>query len=139
MKLTKIIVGLVACAFVFAGWRNLPRVPAATSSAAGVVFAALFVGAFVVGRRSVRAEAVAVAMASARADAAAAAHAGAQSVAQLVVNLGEGGARQVAEARHGQVEWLAAGSTDRSEQLEGSDALASLVDELRETDPMTTE
>lgn len=126
----RVVVGFIAAAMVFAGWRNLPRIPDPVSSSAGVLLGGAVLLAFYLGRRSVRAQAIATAVASARAEAAAAAHAGAQSVAQVVVNVGESG-RDVAAASYGQPEWIGAGRVD-IEQLEGSDALESVLEDVTE-------
>jgi hypothetical protein len=129
----RIVVSVIAAACVFAGFRNLPPIEQPASSAAGLLLGGVVVVAFLLGRRSVRAEAVATAIASARADAAAAAHAGAQSVAQVVVQVGESG-RDVAAREYGQPEWIAGPQRFDAEQLAGSDAVESIRDELLDVD-----
>lgn len=121
--------GFIAAAFVFAGWRNLPRIDQPQSSAAGLLLGGAVLLAFWLGRGSVRAEAVATAVAQARAQAAASAHAGAQSVAGVIVNVGEG-ARQVAADQFGQPEWVGARQVVVSEQIEGSDAVMSALEDV---------
>jgi hypothetical protein len=128
--MARVVVGFIAAAFVFAGWRNLPRLDQPSAGAAGLLLAGAVVVAFFLGRRSVHAEAVATAVASARAEAAAAAHAGAQAVSQVVVNVGDG-ARAVAAREYGQPAWIGPARFE-SEQLEGSDAVSSMLDEILE-------
>jgi len=130
--MARVVVGFVAAAFVLAGWRNLPRLDQPASGAAGLLLAGAVLLAFWLGRRSVRVEAIATAVASARAEAAAAAHAGAQAVSQVVVNVGEG-AREVGLREFGQPSWIGPASSQGVEQIEGSDAYASVLDELIET------
>lgn len=129
----RVVIGFVAVAFVFAGFRNLPPIENAHAGAAGLVFGGLIVWAFMLGRRSVKVEAVATAVANARAEAAAAAHAGAQSVAQVMVNVNDG-ARATAAREYGAPEWITGAARFDVEQLEGSDALESVLEEVRDFD-----
>ena len=129
----RVIVGFIAAAFVLAGWRNLPRIDQPAAGAAGILLGGAVLAAFWLGRRSVRAEAVATAIATARADAAAAAHAGAQAHSQVIVNVAgdrpADGARSVAEDLYGHPEWIGPARVDIA-QLDGSDAIESMSDEL---------
>lgn len=132
--MTRLVAAAIAVAFVFAGWRNLPRIDDPQAGVAGLLLGGAVVLAFFIGRRTVHAEAVATAIATAHAEAAAAAHAGAQALSQVVVNVGEpvaGGARQVAAQRYGQPAWIGPARFE-TEQLEGSDALASMLDDVRD-------
>ena len=127
----RLVVAVMAGFLVLAGWRNLPPIDQPSAGVAGLLLAGAVLGAFFMGRRSVKAEAFASAVASARAEAAAAAHAGAQSVAQVVVNVDGESARSVAATRYGQPEWIGSGRVDVS-QLDGSDAVESITEEVRE-------
>lgn len=127
----RLVVGAIAAASIFAGWANLPRIEQPASSAAGFLLAGAVLLAFWLGRRSVNADALAVAMASARAEASAAAHAGATAHSQVVVVTGDQGARYVAQERYGRPAWLGDREPDL-EQLHGSDAVVSMLDDLRE-------
>jgi hypothetical protein len=129
---TKLGIIAVGCAFVAAAWRNMPPLPGASGKAAAAGIGLVVVGAYLLGRRSVKAEAVATAVASAeaRALAAAKAHAEARSVAAVQVNVGEG-ARAVASRQVGAVPWLVEDQADRArmEQLEGSDAVEGAIED----------
>ncbi|MDR1188134.1 MAG: hypothetical protein LBK95_11885 [Bifidobacteriaceae bacterium] len=143
---TKLGVIAVAVAFALAAWRNMPPLPGASGKAAGAGIAVAVLVAFLLGRRSVKAEAVATAVASARAQALAAAraHAEAKSVAAVQVNIGEG-ARAVAAREIDSPSWVAGrvvGAEEVAEQLEGSDASESLIDDgggMRELEAVPVE
>jgi len=105
----RLVVALMAVACVLAGWRNLPPIPDASAVAAGFIFAALLVGAYLLGKRTARASAMAVAMA--RAEAVATSRASSQSSAvagaQVLIQLDPAtGARHAALEQHGQPEWI---------------------------------
>lgn len=127
----RVVISILAVAFAFAGFRNLPRTSDPQAAAAGLVLGGLVVLAFVGGRRSVKAEAVATAVASARAEAAAAAHSNAQALSQVNISLG---AREAAVAEFGeQPEWIGPADTRAitAEQFEGSDGFESVLEEMR--------
>lgn len=129
--MARLVVAAIAAASIFAGWANLPRIDQPASSAAGVLLAGAVLLAFWLGRRSVNADALAVAMASARAEATAAAHAGASAHSQVVVVTGEQGARYAAQEHYGRPSWIGEREPDLT-QLHGSDAVASMLDDLHE-------
>lgn len=126
----RLVLAALAGACVFAGWTNLPRLENPSSGAAGMLLGGVVLLAYFMGRRSVSAEATATAIASARAAAASAAHAGATAHSQVVVVTGGEGARAVAERTYGAPSWIGGRLTDM-EQLQGSDAMQSVVDDLQ--------
>jgi hypothetical protein len=133
----RIIVGFLALGCVFAGWRNLPRIPDASSGAAGILLGAVVVLAYFIGRRRAYASAMAVAMARAEASAAARATSTAASVsnAQVLVQIDPGvGARAVGEREHGRPEWIVG---DRHVELEANDATDSMLADVMEVDHQT--
>jgi hypothetical protein len=105
----KIAAVLMAGAWAFSGWRNMPRLEQPYPAAAGVVIATCILGAYWAGTRHAAGKVIAraVAQADARADAQAAAVAGARASNRtyVVVNPAEG-ARARGAAEFGNPEWI---------------------------------
>ena len=126
----RLVLAAIAGSCVFAGWANLPRLDQPSSGAAGLLLGGVVILAYVLGRRSIGAEATAIAMASARAAAQANSTSGASAHSQVVVVTGAEGARAVAERTYGAAPWIGGRLSDL-EQLQGSDAMESVQEDLQ--------
>lgn len=130
----KIVIGVLVCGWVFAGWRNLPRIPHPYAPAAGAVIASCMLLAYWAGTRRRRDEAVAVAVARAEAKALAAVKATQTNTQQVAVILDP----NLGAARRGEVlgldsaPWLAGAHT--AAEIEETDAVQSMMDDIRDAE-----
>lgn len=132
----RLVLGIVAAAWVLAGWRNMPRLDDPSAGAAGVMIAATCVLCYFCGRRRAYAQATAIANARAEARAAAAATSTSTAQAAVIVQLDPAlGARQAAAEAHGQPEWIAPRTRA---VLEASDATDSVLADVLEAEHVET-
>lgn len=131
MRLLAVVLGV---AWAFAGFRNLPRLPAPQSAAAGALIAGAIALAYVAGKRRQIDSAVAVAVANAEAHAAAVANVAVSNQASsnvqvIIVDPDRGAARAGAATGLGDLPWMV--GTHRSVELDETEVIDTMLEDVQ--------